>query len=186
MDNQNETSVDVSKLTQELAAAQARLLVLENAGKLPKKAASDAEFFGAIAKLQTDAKSDLDSGNPKARPALNLSSVLGFIPNPMTKEQREAWKAAKSAMEKAHSNAHRQLLPQRRKTLEKVLRNPASLAQTVAKVRKDGTHSRVSISASEPRKAQRKSGRGKNAAKPAQVAAHVPVAGNAATPASVS
>lgn len=174
-------------VTEREAALMAEIITLRAKSQdLPKHAASDAEFSAAIAQLEKEAAEDLAKANPSPRPALSLAKVLGFIPNPKTAEQNKAWKEARKGMESRHSAKHRLLLAERSKLLRKTIANPSALVATVAKVRKDGTTARVSVSASAPAKAKKSTGRSKGAAKPTQVAAKVPVAGNAVNPATVS
>lgn len=147
---------------------------------LPKRAPSDEEMAKAMASLAEQAKADLANESPKASGNLSLSSVLGFIPT-LSKEQRAAWAKVRDAIRSDYSDKHRELFAHRKAILARVMRNPKSLVSTSAKQRKDGTHSRVSLSAKEPAKAKRR----KVTAKPAQVAAHVPTPGNANPPAKV-
>lgn len=166
---------EVIKLRAEVASAKA---------KPEKKPADDASFDKALATLQSEAKEDLAQANPKASPNLSLSGVLGFIPE-MTKEQKAKWVPIRDGLRKTYSDLHRQLLGKRKAIFARVTRNPRALVATVARQRKDGTHARVSLAASEPAKARKAKGPAKGKAKPAQIAGKMPVAGNANPPAKV-
>jgi hypothetical protein len=175
-----ETLAVVTQLQAKVNALQVQLDAKDSIVKVPV----DDETFGkAIASLEAINADSLVSGNPPARPAFSLTKILGVTPA-KTKEQNVVWKLFKSKWDKAFSKAHRELVPQRKAILARVMRNGAASISTVAKSRKDQTVSRVSISASEPAKSRK--GKGLKKAKPAQVAAHVPAAGNAVEPAIVS
>jgi hypothetical protein len=152
-------------------------------GKTIKAPVTNEEFAAALSKLEGINAESLASDNPSARPNLSLTSIMGVTPD-KTKEQNALWKPFKSKWEKAFSAKHRELVPQAKAMIARAMRNAGSLVSTVRKVRKDGTTQKAALSVSEPRKAPK--GKGLKKAKPAQVAAHVPAAGNAQTPAMVS
>lgn len=168
----------VANMAAELIALRAKVDAQGNG--MEKREASDEEIAQAVSKLEAAGKSDLASANPKASPVLSLASVLGFIPK-LTKEQRKVWEPVRDSLRKSYSDLHRGLLAKRKAIFNRVSRKPDSLVSTVARARKDGTHARVSLSVSEPAKPRRR----KADAKPAQVAAKVPAAGNAHPPAAV-
>lgn len=170
----------VDQLQAQVAALTLQLNAKDSIVKVP---VSDADFEMALKKMDAANAESLNSENPPARADLSLTKALGVTPA-MTKEQKALWNPFKSKWEKAFSAKHRVLIPQRRAILSRVMLNPNALVATVAKQRKDGTVSRVSLSAKEPAKVRK--GKGLKKAKPAQVAAHVPAAGNAAEPAKVS
>lgn len=171
---------DVAELVKSLREELHELRNRLPGGEVVRVPVTDAEFDIAMQALQDAAEVDLKTGNPKARPSLVLRNAEEMVIAP-TKAQKALWNPVKKAMLKAYSAAHRVLIPERKKLLDRVIRNGASLVQTVAKTRKDGTLSKVSIAAIEPAKA--KPGKGLKQAKPKQMAAKLPVAGNAGDPA---
>lgn len=173
----------IANLTAEVI--QLRAKVEKNEGKtLEKKPVDDVTFVKALVTLKEEGTEDLKGENPKASPNLSLSGIFGFIPE-MTKEQKAQWVPVRDGLRKAYSDVHRQLLGKRKAIFARVTRNPRALVATVARQRKDGTHARVSLAASEPAKAKKAKGPSKGKAKPAQIAGNVPAAGNAANPATV-
>ncbi len=177
-----ETPAETVKTVEQLQHEVARLTVLVQAkGQPVKVAVTDAEFEGILSAMQAAAKADLESGNPKARPMLTLRTETGEIVA-LSKEQRAKWNPAKKAMVHAHSEAHRKLIPARKAAFARVSRNGDAIVATVHKEGKTGGEY-VSLSARKVGK--RKAGKGLKKAKPAQVAAHVPAAGNAENPAKV-
>lgn len=172
----------IANLTSEVIKLRAE--VANREAKPEKKPADDATFGKAIASLQSEAKEDLSKDNPKASPNLSLSGVLGFIPE-MTKEQKAQWVPVRDGLRKQYSDLHRQLMGKRKAIFARVIRNPRAIVATVARERKDGTHARVSLAASEPAKTKKAKGPAKNKAKPSQIAGKMPAAGNAHPPAKV-
>jgi len=170
----------LADLTQENAALAARIIALEEPSKVVKMPVEDSKLKAAIASLEKQAVEDLESGNPKANPNLSLSEELGFVPL-LTKDQKPAWKTFRDATRRAYSTLHRKLVPQRKAVISRVLRNGNATVSTVHRVRKDSTVSRASIAVSEPAKVRK--GKGLKKAKPQQIAAQMPVAGNAIAPA---
>lgn len=174
---------DDEKLIAKLSARVQELeTVLASAEPEPeKKPVSDAELLEAFAKLETEAKADLASGNPRATPALSLLKVFGFIPV-LTKDQKRELKQVKSALAKAYSDFHRTRLAEAKALFSEVSRNPSALVSTVIRKRKDSTVSRASLAVSEPAKAKAK----KETGKPKVSPKGLPKAGNASQPAVVS
>jgi hypothetical protein len=171
-----------AELLRQTAIISALTAKVESDGKVESKPITDEALNLAICELENSAKLDLESGNPKASPALSLVKILGYRPA-MTKEQSANWKPRRDAMRKSYSAAHRVLIPARKAVLARVLRNPSALGASVLRVRKDKTVARVSLSASEP--AKKRKGKGMKKAKPAQVAASVPASPLAQEPAKV-
>lgn len=177
-----------------IASLQAELAILRNQVSAPevvKVPVEDAALAVAIASLEHDAKVDLagervsDKGNPldtRATPDLTLHSKLGVYPE-LTVSQRKVWTEAKKGIIHAYSAFHRAQLGKRRALLTRIVKDARGVISTSGRETSKGALS-VSIRgklAAKPRK-----GAGMKKAKPAQIAAKVPAAGNAQTPAFVS
>jgi len=166
-------NAEIVRLKAELAA--------KDAVTTPKGPVTDGQLQSTIDKLQAKAKADLSTPTPKASPDLSLTALLGIRPD-FTAEQKKAWNVAKNSLVKAYSAKHRELLAERRKLFERAIRKDSTSVATVAKIRKDGTASNITLRAKEEAKPKKK----KADAKPRQIAGNVPAAGNAINPATVS
>lgn len=173
-------------IEEQMATMQAEIIRLRGANKTVTVTVENSTLESAIAKLESEAALDLASENPKARPSLTLKTEAGDVIAP-SKAQKELtkWDARKKAMVKAHSDKHRLLFGQRRANLQRLVKDPSATVATSQRVAKtDGRILSVGLRAS--RKALARKGKGLRKAKPAQLAAAMPVAGNAAKPAMVS
>jgi hypothetical protein len=171
---------------QTIAGLQARVVVLEANQKpaVDKRPVSDADLGKAIATLRGKNAASLKGASPKLD--LSLSGQLGFVPI-LTDAQRRVWHPARDEMRHAHSQVWKAKSAEVMGHLRRAARNPRALMSGGIVTRKsDNAVNAVSLRATKLAKPIKTKGKGKNAAKPAQVAGKVPTPGNAAQPATVS
>lgn len=175
----------LSQADQQIAALNARIVVLE-ANQKPvseKKPVSDEELSKAVEALQAFNAGQLKTDSPKLN--LSLSGKLGFVPM-LSLPQKGAWAKVRDAMRRAHSLAWKAKAAVVTAHLRRAVRTETALMRgSIVKRKTDGVVTAVSLGASKLAKPLVRKGKGKNGAKPAQVAAKVAVPGNANPPAKV-
>lgn len=169
----------IDQLQAQVAALTIQLNAKDSIVKVP---VTDAELDAALGQLETINRESIESESPTAKPTMGLTKVMGKTPD-FTKDQKVKWRKFRAGWDKLFSARHRVLLPQRKAMFARVSRNPSAMVGTVAKTRKDSTMSRITLTASEPAKARK--GKGLKKAKPSQVAARLPKAGNASPMATI-
>lgn len=161
----------VETLTAQVATLESQLAAKQGEERQP---VSTGELLDAIAKLQAMNKADV------SKLQVSLRSVLGFVPELTKVQKKELWQPAKKAIERAHSawtkeNAGTIIAHARR-----AIKNPqAIMASRLTKRKKDGkvTGFRLAGKNLAPKLATK--GKGKNGAKPSQVAGKVSPKGTA-------
>ncbi len=170
--NGNLTVADLTKRVRELESQLAPTV---------KKPVSDAELAKAFSALQGANKEKPETLN------LSLSSVLGFVPL-LTDPQKSAWKAVKDPIQSAYVAKCKRESGEAIALARRAIANPkAFYGQKIRRRKSDGQATSFSMRGrgfAKPAKGKAK-GKGKNGAKPAQIAAKMPAAGNAAKPATV-
>jgi hypothetical protein len=165
---------------QRIAALEAEVIKLRANQKTDeKKPVDDAALDKAIVVLESKNKADVSKLD------LSLSKQLGFTPL-FSAIQKKDWQKRRDAMRAAHSaywkaNAGIAIAHLRRAT-----RSKTALMGGAIKNNKEGKVNSVVLRANKLAPKVAAKGKGANAAKPAQIAAKVPKAGNAVNPATVS
>ncbi len=170
----------IAELSAQVVALQAQVESLSKAGD-ESEPVEDEDLMKAIGAIQ-----QANKANPE-KLYLSLKTELGFHPA-LTKEQKAKWNPVRDAIRKAHSQHWKARKPFVKAEVSKALDNPKALVGFSERVRKkDGKRTAFTFKASQLVEGLKPAkGKGKNAAKPAQPAAHVPKAGNANPPATVS
>lgn len=163
----------------------ARLTVLVNAkdSPLPKIVITDEALAGAMEAMDKANAEALASDNPPASASLSLNKAFNS-PVDLTEAQRKVWRPFANRWKDAFSDKHREMLPKRKKALDMVIRDAKSKVSTTLRLSKEtGQVLSAGIRATRKAKTDAKRKNGGKKAKPAQIAAKVPAAGNAAEPA---
>lgn len=156
--------------------------------KLP---VTDDDLNSAIERLEKKNRASIaqaQGGGKYASPSLDLSlkEQLGFLPD-LKADQKKNWSKRRDEMRRQFSAFWKERASIVGALVRQAAKTPNALVRgKINQRKKDNAITGFSFGATKLAKPMKRSGKGKNAAKPAQVAAHVPVAGNATNPLTIT